>query len=302
MLASWAMPSPDHEGLVELFRSRETFAAEVAHRWLGVAMPAFEAAEVGDSVLSVPVELRADLVVVLKDGEGEPVFGLIVEVQLRKDERKRPRWVLYAAALHDRLKCPVAVMVVPKDQAVAVWASERLEVGPGHAFQPLVLGPDLVPRVTAAEAEQAPEMGVLSVIAHGHEADGLELALSVIPAISQIEDDARREMFYDLVAAGLSAAAQEELEAMALSGNYEFQSDVVKNLIARSQATGKAEGEKIGAHRALVGVLVKALQHRGVELDAALSTRIEQATSENLERWTLELMSGADIDQIFSDG
>ncbi len=85
---------------------------------------------------------------------------------------------------------------------------------------------------------------------------------------------------------------------MALSGNYEFQSDVVKDLIAR----GEARGEKVGAHRALVGVLVKALQHRGVELDAALSTRIEQATSENLERWTLELMSGADIDQIFRDG
>ncbi|CAN0588124.1 unnamed protein product, partial [Laminaria digitata] len=128
--------------------------------------------------------------------------------------------------------------------------------------------------------------------------DGLELALSVIPAIAQIEDGARRETLYDLVAAGLSAAAQRELEAMALSGNHEFQSDVVKNILAR----GKSEGEKLGAHRAQAEMFLEALQHRGFAVDDAVRARVDGATSETLKQWMFRLLDGADLDQIFRDG
>ena len=55
----------------------------------------------------VPPEHHADHVVVLDDAGGSPVLGIIVEVQLGKDKRKRFSWPAYQNVLRAQLRAPV---------------------------------------------------------------------------------------------------------------------------------------------------------------------------------------------------
>src|SRR5262245_3124163 len=100
------MPSTTHEALVLLFRNRPELAPELLRDALGVELPAYAEARVESADLTElqPTEYRADLVVLLVDGK--PVLGIIVEVQLQKDERKRFTWPVYASNLRARLECP----------------------------------------------------------------------------------------------------------------------------------------------------------------------------------------------------
>ena len=81
------MPSISHEILVEFFRARPSLAAEILAEVLGIALPAYTNAGVVSIDLTEiqPAEYRADVVVVLYDGN-DPVRVNIVEVQLWETE------------------------------------------------------------------------------------------------------------------------------------------------------------------------------------------------------------------------
>jgi hypothetical protein len=72
-----------------LFRNRPALAPELLREALQVELPNYSEVrlESADFTDVFPAEYRADLVVLLVDGE--PVFGIIVEVQLQPDPRKR---------------------------------------------------------------------------------------------------------------------------------------------------------------------------------------------------------------------
>ncbi len=296
MIVSRAMPSALHEGLIELFRLRETLASELLTDVLGLELPAFERTEFGDSVRNAGIERRADAVILLRQGK-EVVYGIVIEVQLKKDVDKHFRQPFYAVSVRDRDRCDVVVLVITIDSETAEWAAKPIRLGPGFVWQPLVLGPKLVPYVTAEEARKAPELGVLSAMVHGHEENGLDIALSALAGVVEVEGDERRQMFYDLVMAGLTEAVQKEFEAMALSENYEFQSTVVKNLIARGEAVGRKEGRREGGFN----LLIRALEHRGFAIDDGLRAQIHHASDDTLDRWMFRLMDGADLETIFGD-
>ena len=162
------MPSQLHEVLVLLFQNRPELAPLLLRDALGVELPAYAEVRLEAAELTsvVPTEYRADLVVLLLDGK--PVLGIIVEVQLSPDARKRFSWPLYVAGLRARLECDCCLLVVAPDQRTARWAAAPIVTGPHGSFTPLVLGPDGVPVVTDSEvAERFPELGVLSVMTHG---------------------------------------------------------------------------------------------------------------------------------------
>ena len=113
-----------------------------------------------------PTEYRADLVLRLLDGVEE--LGVVVEVQLSQDRRKRFVWPVYVATLRARLECSVCLLVVTVDDAIAKWAAQVIEMGGGNQFVPLVLRPSGVPEVIdEAQARADPELAVLSAMAHG---------------------------------------------------------------------------------------------------------------------------------------
>ena len=80
------MPGLLHELLVLLFRARPALAPELIVDTLGVSLPDYDEVAVGESNLTqiLPTELRADVVVLLR--AGDPVLGIVVEVQLGRDD------------------------------------------------------------------------------------------------------------------------------------------------------------------------------------------------------------------------
>ncbi|WP_437275391.1 hypothetical protein WME90_29560 [Sorangium sp. So ce375] len=75
-----------------------------------------------------PAEYRADLVVLLLDGD-TPVWVLIVEVQLDIAPRKRLTWPEYTMGARAAHRCQVGLLVVAPDPDVAAWCAAPIETG-----------------------------------------------------------------------------------------------------------------------------------------------------------------------------
>src|SRR4029077_3821541 len=159
-----------------------------------------------------PAEYRADAVFLLLR-DGRPVRVVIVEVQLATAPQKRFSWPAYAAVARAVHGCPVALLVVAPDPAVAGWCAEPIEMGiPGFVLRPPVLGRSAVPVVThPEEVARRPELGVLSVVAHGETEQGETIVSAVLPAIRGLDDD-RFRLYFDLVYNSLNEASRRALE------------------------------------------------------------------------------------------
>src|SRR6185503_10942421 len=155
-----------------------------------------------------PAEYRADVVVVLFDGD-VPVRVIIVEVQLAIAPRKRLSWPAYVTVSRAVHGCPTDLLVVAPDPLVATWCAEAIAIGvPGFVLRPPVLRREAIPVVTdPAEAARRVELAVLSAIAHGESEQGAAVAAAVLPAIGALDDE-RARFYGDLVLTSLNAAAR----------------------------------------------------------------------------------------------
>lgn len=220
-----------------------------------------------------------------------PVLGIVVEVQLSRDERKRFVWPVYVTSLRARLECPVCLLVVAADESVARWAAGAIDVGGGNLFSPWVLGPAGVPEVTdVAQAQADPELAVLSAIAHGRDADSNKSARIAFAArIASLGLDAERStLYFDLIMVSLSEAARKELQAMN-PRKYEYQSDFAKRYVAQ----GRVEGETIGR----TALLLRQLTLRFGCLSTEDQTRIARATIGELDQIGERLLTAATIQE-----
>ena len=205
------MPSQLHEALLLLFRNRPALAAELLRDALRVELPAFSDARIDSADLTdvQPAEYRADLVVILK--RDRPVLGIVVEVQLAPDERKRFSWPAYVVNLRARFKCPVHLLVVTANEATARWARKPVNLGGMNSFAPVVIGPSGIPEMThAAQAHADPELAVLSAIAHGNDAN-VEKSARIATLAYEVSlglDENRCRLYVDIVSNALSEAAR----------------------------------------------------------------------------------------------
>jgi len=278
------MPSQLHEALLQLFRNRPTLAPELVRDALHLELPDYTEVRLdsADFTEIQPTEYRADLVVLLL--RGEPVYGIIVEVQLSPDERKRFVWPAYAVNLRARLKCKVCLLVVTPDEAVARWAAKPIYIGGPNWYHPLVLGPSGVPEVTdEALAYADPELAVLSAMAHGRDADVAKaVQIAQVAQLASFGLDAdRSRLYFDLVLTSLSEAARRALRTMA-TFKYEYQSDFAKHYVAQGKAEGKAEGRAEG-HAALLRLVIRQLNMRFGALDQAAEIRLAAASMAELD-------------------
>ena len=253
------MPSLRHEAIVQLFRNRPSLAPELIRGPLCQPLPQYHDVEVREADLSqiTPTEYRSDLVVLLR--AGEPVYGIVVEVLLGRDEKKLYSWPLYQAALRARLRCPVCVLVVAPEPGVAEWARRPIETGqPGVTFVPLVLGAEGVPVVTDAEvARQHPELAVLSVQAHGRGEEAMRTAVAALEGIHDADglEDERAMLYCDLVWLAIGESARRKLEELMERGTYTYQSDFAKKYFGEGRDKGKAEGKAEGKRESVLSVL-----------------------------------------------
>ncbi|WP_441290245.1 hypothetical protein ACSRUE_06395 [Sorangium sp. KYC3313] len=275
------MPSVTHEALVELFKNRPTLAAEMLHDALGHPVPTFTEARVESSDFTeiVPSDRRADVVVVLLVGEQQrPAMAIVVEVQLGVDPDKPYVWPVYVTQTRARHRCPTGLLVVTIDAAMARWSARPIDTGhPGWTLTPLVLGPHGVPVVTDAEqAKAAPEVAVLSAMAHGQSEAAEAIGEAFFAAAAGLDEE-RRAVYGDLVLSSLNAAARRRLEAMMKSG-YQFQSEFARSYVAKGRQEGILEAK---AHDVLA-----VLEARGLEVPVEVRAHVLASTDlDELDRW-----------------
>lgn len=154
---------------------------------------------------------------------------------------------VYIAALRARLECSVVLLVLTPRNGVARWARRPIETGhPGFVLRPIAIGLSDIPRVTERDmARKAPELGVLSVMAHRD----LEVALVVAPEILDQPEDTRR-VYLDLIYSALPDAAASALKEL-LMEKYEYQSNIVREYVAQGRAEGLEEGREEGREEGL---------------------------------------------------
>lgn len=275
------MPSHLHEALLLLFRNRPALAPELLRDALHVELPPYSEARIDSADLTdiQPAEYRADLVVLLLDDK--PVFGIVVEVQLAPDDRKRFVWPVYAVNLRARLRCPVCLLVVTADDSVARWAAKPVEMGGESRFVPLVLGPSGVPDIVdEAQAEADPELAVLSAMAHGRDPDvarSVRIAIAAQLASLRLDAD-RATLYFDLIIHSLSEAARRALQTMD-PAKYEYQSDFARHYFSR----GKSQGETEGARNGRAALVIRLLAVRFGELSEAVRNKVATASVADLD-------------------
>jgi hypothetical protein len=184
------------------------------------------------------------------------------------------------------------VLVVTPEDGVARWAGALEGGGPGWAFKPLVVGPKLVPVVTdASVAAAAPELAVLSALAHGRDEAGLEIAVAALGAVAGLSNDDAVRVYSDLIFKALGEAARRKLEELMDASKYVFESDFAK----KHQGLGRAEGLAKGLAEGLVkgtaagkaSAILIILEARGVPVSTQERERLFECRDLTLlEEWT----------------
>jgi hypothetical protein len=250
-----------------------------------VKIPSYKEAQLFSADLTEvdPTEYRADLIVRLCDEEA--VYAVIVEIQLQVKKRKRFVWPHYAASLRARLECPVGVLVLATDDAVARWAAKPVDTGGLYPYAPYVLGPSGVPEITSeVEAGAHPELAVLSAMAHGKDADSERAAriAAVAQAASMRLDFETSRLYFDLVSNSLSEAAHRALSTMD-ARTYEYQSEFAKRYVAQGVQQGMQQGRTEGEISGRVALVSRLLVLRFGPLAAEVQHRLRHASIEDLD-------------------
>ncbi len=282
------MSSHLHELLILLFRNRSASAAELL-RQINVQVPEYDEVRFAASDLSDlrPAEYRADLVLFLARGPHE-VLGIIVEVQLARDEDKPYAWPAYVANLRARHRCPVCLLVITVEETVARWAAKSIELGPGTRCNPWVVGPSNTPAVTELlDAAENVELAVLSAIEHGRSADmalAARVASTAIVASAGVDAE-RSKLYLDLILFYLSKSAPGVLKAAMNSLGYEYQSDFARHYYGQGKAEGRVEMvlKLLALRFGPLSETVQACLHRAQEaqLDAVFERALTVRTLED---------------------
>jgi len=316
-----------HEVLLQLFRNRPDLAPELLREALRLELPMYTEARIESADFSqlAPTGYHADLVVLLGDDVNDaPVLGIVVEVQLTPKPRKRFTWPLYLTALRAKLECDTCVLVIAPTIDVARWAAEPIAIGFNSVVAPLVVGPGGVPIVTDVErATRAPELAVLSVMAHGQgDVDtAVKVALAAAAGVTTLPED-QVVLYSDLIVAALSEAARKAF--LMLPEGYEFQSPIgresfrkgieqglskgieqglskgIEQGLSKGIEQGLSKGIEQGILRGRAMTLLEVLDARGFVVSGPVRERILGcADPELLARWSRRAATAATLDSLF---
>ena len=289
------MVSLKHEGVLKLVRDRPEFAADLLGDLLAVKVPRFSKARCVDVTLNqvAPAEYRADAVVLFT--RGTPVFGAIIEAQLRAKNDKRFTWPLYAVGARARERCPFVVLVIAPNAATARWAARPIDLGGGNQYTPLVIGPDGVPKLTdPGRARREPQLAVLSVMAHGRGElkTAAAIGAAAAKAIQRLPEE-QRVLYSLLIEANLNEAARKAIEMQ--PGLEKFFTRAQRQNFERGRAEGEAKGEAKGKAEALLKIVTQ----RGLTLTTEQRRGIMACTDVvTLERWLDRALSVSSVAEL----
>ncbi|HET8659094.1 MAG TPA: hypothetical protein VFM55_08870 [Micromonosporaceae bacterium] len=203
--------------------------------------------------------------------DDRPLLAVVLEVQRGRDRTKWRTWKLYVAHLEAELNVNAALVVYCPDPAVARWYKNMFECeGISLPLRPFVFTPDDVPLVADVQVAQAhPALVVLSAICHGDHAEVDDMFPALAEALRSLGSK-RAILYYDVVLAGLPAAARARWEAfMTTTVGYEYRSEPLRKLAALHEPE-----EARGQRRAVLGVL----DERGVPVPEAVREQVLSCT------------------------
>jgi hypothetical protein len=274
-----------HDTPLKLCRERPEFAVDLANEILGIPIPDYdEAVSYSESATDPEVrDLNCDNVVLCTES-GEARMGIIVEVQQGKDKRKRFSWPAYQVNIRHRIGAPVALVVVCPTSSVADWAAEPIETGhPGFVFQPLVLGPDNYPRLTAVTGTgELAEQMVLGTLIHSESADISRLIATTREELKALpHHQAARYARYML--GHLKEGPRSILEALMQKETYPYES----KLLADREALGASE------------ILLDVIDARGLKITENQRRKIEQCTdTSQIRAWARRAVTAPSVSDI----
>ena len=244
--------------------------------------------------------------------ESQKVLGVVVEIQLGCDEDKPFTWPAYIANLRARHRCPVCLLVVTNEEAVARWAGKSIDLGPGTRCEPWVVGPSNTPAVTGLQDAKANvELAVLSAIEHGQNPDtalAARIASAAIVASAGIDAE-RSALYHDLILISLSANIREALESTMNSFGYEYmkslgyeyQSDFARRYFGQGKAEGLVEGRTEGLvegrMEGRVELTLKLLAWRFGPLTGTILTRVRGAQDAQLDAVAERMLTAQTLEQ-----
>ena len=218
---------------------------------------------------------------------GNPVLGIVLEMQLGKDENKPYAWPAYVVNLRARIRCPVCLFVITAEERIARWAGKAISLGGGNWFTPWVLRLSGVPEITDEDqARKDPELAVLSSLGHADHPDpekSARIAWAACAASAGLDEE-RSTLYCDLVRNSLSEVARRALEEMDAK-KYEYQSEFARRYYGQGVAQGRME------------LLLKQLAKRYGALSAAVATRIREATASELDGIAERVLTATTLDE-----
>ncbi|WP_432930529.1 hypothetical protein ACQPZZ_08600 [Microbispora sp. CA-135349] len=272
----------------------------------GVDPPPFAmaTAEAVDATQLIPVEYRADAVVVLRDGSGIARLAVIVEVQLRRDAQKRFSWPVYAAALRARLKCDTALLVICLNRAVGRWCEQPISMGPSGTVTPVAIHSDRLPLIIDPdEARRHPELAVLSVAMNGDHPDidkGLEAMLEGLKGVGR----EGVQLYLNYVFGQIPTVAGERLKELLMTASADYEkvigdryfSEWVNKGLEQGREQGREEGRAEGEIEAILAVL----DARGLDIPSEARERISRCSDLHiLGKWIRRAATATSVDDIF---
>jgi hypothetical protein len=180
---------------------------------------------------------------------------------------------------------------------VARWAAQPIETGqPRGWFEPIVIGPHLVPAITEpSSARRSPELALLSAIAHARGSLGFDVGRAAFLGATELDRDTRM-LYSDMILWLLPAAARDRMEEWMRIEDYEFRSEYA----LRNQALGREAGREEGRAEGLARALLKVLSARGVAVSDDQERQIlECADIDTLDNWLERALSGTPADELF---
>jgi len=287
------MPSISHEAPLELLRGDPRLAA-VLLRGLGVPIPGTDAAMApSDLTTSVPTELRADAVVMLSGADGTQL-AVVVEIQLRYDDRKRFSWPSYLTQVREAHRCPAVLLVICLNTATATRCRVPIVTGhPGFDLVPLVIDSVTIPDPSSPTAATArPELAVLAVLTGALDLSQDSARRLVLASLANL-DETRLETYTVLVRSAASGSARQALEDLMAT---KFSDDFVD----RFRAEGRAEGEAKGEAKGDAGSILRVLAARGVEVPDKVREQVLSCTDiGQLETWTERAATATSVEEVF---
>jgi hypothetical protein len=291
------MPSGEHETPIALAKLDPDVVAWLLTNVFDIKVPDYHhaRAQATDVRVLVPRTYHADGMLLFCDRRDQPLLAVVLEVQRKKDLRKRRTWKLYVAQLEAELDVTAALVVFCPDPRLAEWYRSLFESdGLSLTLRPLIFTPDDVPFVMDLQlARVNPALAVLSAICHGAQAGVDAMFPALAEALRSIEPR-KAVLYYDVVLAGLPEPARVRWEAF-MTTVEEYRSELFRELAAQHEQLGEARGEARGEGRAVLTVL----DTRGIEVPAAVREQVLACTDlAQLDIWLRRALTATTADDV----